>query len=61
MIDEKDLHRVLIKKELWDLQHHDVEKFKKEVKAYLEKGYPGYIPVRASKGFILCRVDRRLR
>lgn len=59
MIDNTDLHRVLINKEMWDLQHKDVDKFKKAVKEYLEKGYPGYVPVRASKGFILCKVERR--
>ena len=61
MIEEIGLHKVLIKKDLWDLQHQDVDRFKKEVKEYLEKGYPGYIPVKASKGFILCRVERRGR
>ncbi|WP_162985781.1 hypothetical protein [Virgibacillus sp. Bac330] len=58
-MNEKDLHRVLIKKELWDLQHVDVEAFKEAVKDYIEKGYPEYTPIKASKGFILCRRDRR--
>lgn len=43
---------------IWQLKDTDPEAFKREVRTYFERGYPGWTVVRAKYPFIYLRDDR---
>lgn len=56
--DGKPLLKSMVADWIWDLMATDPERFKKEVTAYFERGYPGFKVVRAKRPFIYLKDER---
>lgn len=55
---DKPLTKSGISDRIWRLKDSDPERFKKEVREYFERGYPGFTVVRAKYPNIYLRDDR---
>ncbi|RJG26673.1 hypothetical protein DQX05_01175 [Paenibacillus thiaminolyticus] len=61
MNELQPLMKSMIGNRLWSLKDSDPEAFKREVRAYFERGYPGWTVVRAKYPLIYLRDDRGRR
>lgn len=63
IVDEKPLLQSGVGDRIWNLYHTDPEAFKREVKAYFERGLPGWTVVsfNPAKKIIWLRDERRER
>lgn len=57
-ITDQPLLRSMIGDRIWRLMESDPAEFKREVREYFERGYPGFTVVRAKYPIIYLRDDR---
>ncbi|MCP3807162.1 hypothetical protein NLX78_07935 [Paenibacillus sp. Lou8.1] len=57
-ITGKPLLRSMIGEHIWRIKESDPEAFKREVREYFARGYPGWTTIRAKYPYIFLRDDR---
>lgn len=58
--DDEVPWKVMLSDNLWALRPNP-KQFMNAVKEMLERCYPGFIPIKTQRPFVLCKVDRKLR